>query len=238
MLHIATEGFSMSNLIRVGGFGSVYKGVLPQDDKELVVAVKVMNLGNEGASKSFRLECKALRNIRHRNRVKVITACSSIDAERTDFKALVYEFMPKGSLEDWLHSPNRVPITSTEQGREYGIGSKVSPEGDMYSLGIIILELMTSKKPTDPMFNNGLNLHDFAKSTLPDRVMEIIDHGMLGDTDVFRARNAADFKKRESIKSIIRIGVQCSMEMPRERMEIKDVVNELSSARKNLQART
>ncbi|KAM7462651.1 hypothetical protein LguiA_030772 [Lonicera macranthoides] len=49
-----------------------------------MVAVKVLNLQREGASKSFMAECKALRNIRHRNLVKIITSCSSIDFEETD----------------------------------------------------------------------------------------------------------------------------------------------------------
>ncbi|XP_058109128.1 probable LRR receptor-like serine/threonine-protein kinase At3g47570 [Magnolia sinica] len=48
-------------------------------------------------------ECNALRNIRHRNLVKILTCCSSIDFKGNDFKALVYEYMPNGSLEKWLH---------------------------------------------------------------------------------------------------------------------------------------
>ncbi|PON62101.1 Mitogen-activated protein kinase kinase kinase [Parasponia andersonii] len=51
-------------------------------------------------------ECEALKNIRHRNLVKIITACSSVDYQGGEFKALVYELMPNGSLESWLH-PNR-----------------------------------------------------------------------------------------------------------------------------------
>lgn len=97
----ATDGFSPANLIGEGSFGSVYKGILDQDGK--MVAVKVLNLLQHGASKSFMAECKALRNIRHRNIVKVITACSGIDYNNNEFKALVYEFMANGSLEDWLH---------------------------------------------------------------------------------------------------------------------------------------
>ncbi|KAM0068930.1 putative protein kinase RLK-Pelle-LRR-XII-1 family [Helianthus debilis subsp. tardiflorus] len=48
-------------------------------------------------------ECEALRNIRHRNLVKIITSCSSVDYQGNDFKALIYEYMPNGSLERWLH---------------------------------------------------------------------------------------------------------------------------------------
>ena len=48
-------------------------------------------------------ECKALIKVRHRNLLKIMTSCSSIDYEGNDFKALVFEFMPNGSLESWLH---------------------------------------------------------------------------------------------------------------------------------------
>ena len=99
----ATDGFSSANLIGVGSFGSVYKGSLDQGGKVDMVAVKVLNLLRHGASKSFIAECEAQRNIRHRNLVKLLTSCSSIDYQGHDFKALVYEFMENGNLDEWLH---------------------------------------------------------------------------------------------------------------------------------------
>ncbi|URE14474.1 receptor-like protein kinase precursor [Musa troglodytarum] len=98
----ATDGFSSANLIGVGSFGSVYKGLLDYEEYQLV-AVKVLNLQQRGASRSFVAECEALRNVRHRNLVKIFTACVSADYRGNDFKALVYEFMPNGSLEKWVH---------------------------------------------------------------------------------------------------------------------------------------
>ena len=99
----ATDGFSSANLIGVGSFGSVYKGSLDQGGKVDMVAVKVLNLLRHGASKSFIAECETQRNIRHRNLVKLLTSCSSIDYQGHDFKALVYEFMENGNLDEWLH---------------------------------------------------------------------------------------------------------------------------------------
>ncbi|XP_047306525.1 putative receptor-like protein kinase At3g47110 [Impatiens glandulifera] len=99
-LLIATDGFSSSNLIGAGGFGFVYRGVLDQIGD---VAIKVLNLVNPGATRSFIAECKALKSIRHRNLIKIVTCCSSIDFQGNEFKALVYELMMNGNLEKWLH---------------------------------------------------------------------------------------------------------------------------------------
>jgi hypothetical protein len=100
-LYQTTNGFSPSNLVGSGSFGSVYKGIL--DQEKMIVAVKVLNLQQKGASKSFMAECNALRNIRHRNLVKILTCCSSMNYNGNEFKALVFEFMKNENLDKWLH---------------------------------------------------------------------------------------------------------------------------------------
>ncbi|XP_023924757.1 receptor kinase-like protein Xa21 [Quercus suber] len=294
----ATDGFSSANLIGVGSFGSVYKGILGED--ESIVAVKVINIQRQGAPKSFISECEALKNIRHRNLVKIITSCSSVDFHGNDFKALVYEFMPNGSLENWLHMDletntrqvdiqnlnlvqrisiaidvacaldylhHRCPMpivhcdlkpsnilfdcdmiahigdfglakfllecTNPKQSDsigirgtigytppEYGLGCDVSTKGDVYSYGILLLEMITGKRPTNCVFEGGLNLHNYASMALPNRVIEISDPKLLnncGDTD----------RTEECLISMVKIGVSCSMELPQERWDIIKALSEL-----------
>ncbi|TVU26611.1 hypothetical protein EJB05_29165, partial [Eragrostis curvula] len=98
----ATEGFSTSKLIGKGRYDSVYQGILFQDGH--VVSIEVFSLETRGALRGFIAECKALRNVRHRNLVQLFTACSCVDSNGNDFKALVYEFMPQGDLHNLLYS--------------------------------------------------------------------------------------------------------------------------------------
>lgn len=97
----ATRDFSEINLIGRGSYSSVYRGNLSEVKTE--VAVKVLDLEIRGAEGSFALECKALRGIRHRNIVPLITECSAIDNKGNAFRALIYAFMPNGNLDTWLH---------------------------------------------------------------------------------------------------------------------------------------
>ncbi|OEL27670.1 putative LRR receptor-like serine/threonine-protein kinase [Dichanthelium oligosanthes] len=97
----ATDGFSSACLVGSGRFGLVYRGQF--DFEENPVAIKVFKLDQFGASDNFHAECEALRNIRHRNLIRVISLCSTFDTTRNEFKALILEYMANGNLESWIH---------------------------------------------------------------------------------------------------------------------------------------
>ncbi|XVE63836.1 hypothetical protein DITRI_Ditri07aG0052900 [Diplodiscus trichospermus] len=95
---LATDGFSESNLLGTGSFASVYKGKMKEEKN---VAIKVFNMQTERALRSFLDESKLLSITYHPNIVKLINSCCD-----DDFRALVVEYMPNGTLDKWLYTHN------------------------------------------------------------------------------------------------------------------------------------
>uniref|UniRef100_A0A803M989 non-specific serine/threonine protein kinase n=1 Tax=Chenopodium quinoa TaxID=63459 RepID=A0A803M989_CHEQI len=94
-LYVATKGCKNSELLGVGGFGKVYKGVLPAINRQ--VAVKRVSHDSRQGMKEFVAEISSLRRLRHRNLVQLLGYC-----RRKGELLLVYEYMPNGSLDKFL----------------------------------------------------------------------------------------------------------------------------------------
>lgn len=277
----ATNGFSESNLLGSGSYGSVYKGVLSDGTN---VAVKRFDLQVEGAFKSFDRECEVLRNLRHRNLTKVISSCCT-----DDFKALVLEYMPTGSLEKWLYSHNNLlhirqrleimtdvafaldylhhdcemqvvhcdikpsnilldadkvahvsdfgiakllydgnSIENTKTfatlgyiAPEYGLEGLVSTRCDVYSYGIMLMEVFTRVKPSDQMFLEGKNLKSWVEDHIPNATMKVVDSNLL------KANEQNFEEKLKCVTSLFELALECTYESPNDRLNMKEVVAKL-----------
>ena len=90
-----TDSFSSQNIIGEGGFGCVYKGILP-DGKE--VAVKQLKAGGGQGDREFRAEVEIISRVHHRHLVSLVGYCI-YEQQRV----LIYEYVPNGTLHHHLH---------------------------------------------------------------------------------------------------------------------------------------
>ncbi|VAI37208.1 unnamed protein product [Triticum turgidum subsp. durum] len=96
----ATEGFKNKTLLGFGGFGRVYKGVLPKS--KLEVAVKKVSHESRQGIKEFVAEVVTIGRLRHRNLVQLLGYC-----RRKGELLLVYDYMSNGSLDKYLYGGSK-----------------------------------------------------------------------------------------------------------------------------------
>ncbi|CAL4900857.1 unnamed protein product [Urochloa decumbens] len=112
----ATDGFAERNLVGRGGFGAVYRGVLA--DGSVVAVKKMLDPDMDGGDEEFTNEVEIISHLRHRNLVPLRGCCIADDDDLEGGgkqRFLVYDYMPNGALEDFIHymdkQPSRPPLT-------------------------------------------------------------------------------------------------------------------------------
>jgi serine/threonine protein kinase len=136
------------------------------------------------------------------------------------------------------------------------MGGEASEQGDVYSYGIFLLEMFTGKRPIDKMFQDGFNIHNFVNMALPEKLVQIVDPNLLkrevNELAVATEEDGYNYNDIEAVEesvhienlsqitsnvqkcllSIFQISLACSLESPKERMNMGDVTRELHRIKK------
>ncbi|XP_061992464.1 L-type lectin-domain containing receptor kinase IV.1-like [Rosa rugosa] len=107
-LYIATKGFREKELLGTGGFGKVYRGLLPSS--EIEIAVKRVSHESRQGMKEFVAEIVSIGRLRHRNLVQLLGYC-----RRKGELLLVYDYMPNGSLDKYLYDQPEVTLNWSQR---------------------------------------------------------------------------------------------------------------------------
>ncbi|XLR45146.1 hypothetical protein S83_029806 [Arachis hypogaea] len=196
-IEAATKKFSQDNKLGEGGFGEVYKGLLPSGQE---VAVKRLSKGSVQGGEEFKNEVELVAKLQHRYLVRLLGFC--LQGEE---KILVYEYVPNKSLdyilfEEHCHFFMLLMFQMCFSGYmspEYAMHGEFSVKSDVYSFGVLVLEIISGKKISSFYETDADDLVSYAwklwkegtplelmdptlrKSYTPNEVMRCIHIGLL-----------------------------------------------------------
>ncbi|KAJ4725763.1 Lectin-receptor kinase [Melia azedarach] len=158
-LYKATKGFKEKEVIGKGGFGKVYRGVLPSN---VQVAVKRVSHDSEQGMKEFVAEVVSMRRLRHKNLVKLLGYC-----RRKGEFLLVYDYMPNGSLDKILYCNTNLNLNSFQRFHIIrGVSSGLLNLHEDWEQVVLHRDI----KPANVLLDNDMNgrLGDFGLARLYD----------------------------------------------------------------------
>ncbi|KAH0652458.1 hypothetical protein KY289_030136 [Solanum tuberosum] len=94
----------------------------------------------------------------------------------------------------------------------------------------MLMETFTRTKPNDEMFDGELSLKQWVRNSLPRAAMEIVDANLISPQDNHL------MKKLDCVVSIMKVAIDCCVEFPKGRIDMKDVVGRLKTIKIQLLA--
>ncbi|WCJ41936.1 Leucine-rich repeat protein kinase family protein [Euphorbia peplus] len=111
---------------------------------------------------------------------------------------------------------------------EYGSEGLVSTKGDIYSLGILMMETFTRRRPVDEMFNEEMSMKKWIRESLPYGVTHFADPNLI------RVNERDYLSKTDCISSIMELALKCCEDAPEERISSKEVASTLNKIKVKL----
>ncbi|GMN64459.1 hypothetical protein TIFTF001_033531 [Ficus carica] len=232
----ATDNFSVNNKLGEGGFGSVYRGML-EDGQE--VAVKRLSLSSRQGINEFKNEEILIAKLQHRNLVQLLGLQylhqdSRLRIVHRDLKTsnilLDNKMNPKISDfgmartfvgDQTAGNTNRVVGTYGYMAPEYAFRGLFSTKSDVFSFGIMVLEIVSGKKSRSFQDKNNIGLtligHAWTLSK-EGRTFELIDVHLM-DSEL----------KLQEVLRCIHVGLLCVQQRPEDRPNLSSVILMLGS---------
>ena len=106
------------------------------------------------------------------------------------------------------------------------MGKGASTQGDVYSYGVLLLEIVTGRMPTDVLYREGSNLHEWVKSYYPHKVESIVEQAIVRYVAMNLSATLNTVWK-DAILELTDLGLMCTQYNSSARPTMVDVANEM-----------